>query len=59
MPMWVVPGTACGDLFCCEAEQKEILFARLLRHLDRRAVTRPMVNAPFIMNFMLLVPLAS
>jgi len=38
--MRVVPPPAAGDLFRRQAEEEEILFARLLRHLDSRAIPR-------------------
>src|SRR5215469_17640619 len=40
VPMRVVPSTASGYLLRRQAEQKEILLARLLRHLDGGAVAR-------------------
>ena len=59
VPPGVIPAAAGGHLFRCEAEQEEILLARFFRHLDGGAVARADGRAPFIMNFMLLVPLAS
>ena len=59
VPMGVVPGRLLATSSSREAEQEEIVFPRLLGHLDRGAVAGSEVSAPFIMNFMLLVPLAS
>ena len=40
VPIRIVPAAALSNLLGAEAEQKEILFARFLSHLDRRAVAR-------------------
>ena len=40
VPVRVVPTAAVGDLFGRQAEQEEVFLARLLGHLDRRAVAR-------------------
>ena len=59
VPEWVVPAAAVGDLFGRQAEQEEILLTGLAA-ISMVAPSRvPMVSAPFIMNFMLPVPLAS
>ena len=46
VPVRAVPGAAVGDFLGGEAEQEEILFARLLHHLDRRAVARAKRQRP-------------
>jgi len=38
MPMRVVPAAATAYLIGCQAEQKEVLLPRFLRHLDGGAV---------------------
>src|SRR5580700_7654429 len=40
VPEWVVPSATAGHLFRRQAEEEEILLARLLRHLDGRAIAR-------------------
>ena len=59
VPVRVVPAAAVGHLVRRQTEQEEIVLARFLGHLDGRPVACADVSAPFIMNFMLLVPLAS
>src|SRR5262249_5190292 len=59
VPLRVVPAAASGHLVRGQTEEEEVLLSGLLGHLDRRASRVPMVTAPYIMNFMLLVPLAS
>ena len=60
VPLRIVPAAAIGYLLRGQAEHKEILFSGFLGHFNGRAVPRmPIVAPPFIMNFMLLVPLAS
>ena len=60
VPVRVVPAAAVGDLLGGQAEEEEVLLAGLLApsRWSRRRACRS-VSAPFIMNFMLLVPLAS
>ena len=60
VPRRAVPAAAVGDLFGRQAEQEDVLLPRLLapsRWSRRRACPRS--AAPFIMNFMFPVPLAS
>jgi len=59
MPVRTVPGAAVLDLFHGEAEEEHVFLACFLR-ISMVAPSRvPTVKAPFIMNFILLVPLAS
>ena len=58
VPEWIIPAAAVGDLLSRQAEQKEIFFPASA--ISMVAPSRvPMVRAPFIMSFILLVPLAS
>ena len=59
VPTRIVPTSAVGYLFCGQPEKEQILLTCCFRHLDRGPSRVPMVRAPFSMNFMLLVPLAS
>ena len=59
VPAGIVPAPRVGDLLGGQAEQEHVLLAGLLGDLDRGAVAGADGQAPFIMNFMLLVPLAS
>jgi len=59
MPIRIVPTAVVGDLFRRQTEEKEILLAASWAISIVAPSRVPIVNAPFIMNFMLLVPLAS
>ena len=59
MPARAVPGAAFGNLLCAQTKQEEVVLTRFLAISIVAPSRVPMVNAPFIMNFMLLVPLAS
>jgi len=59
MPVWVVPRLAGSDLLGGQAEEEDVVLADLLADLDRGAVAGADREPPFIINFMLLVPLAS
>ena len=59
VPMRVVPPATGRHLFGRQTEKEEVFLACLLA-ISMVAPSRvPIVKAPFIMNFMLLVPLAS
>lgn len=58
VPARMIPATTSLDLFRVQAEQEKISSPAALA-ISMVAPSRvPMVSAPFIMNFMLLVPLA-
>jgi hypothetical protein len=57
VPMGAIPGLAVGDFVRGEAEQFSSPASSAISIVAPSRV--PMVSAPFIMNFMLLVPLAS
>ena len=59
MPVRIIETARVRDFFGTQPKQKEVFLARGFGHLDGGAIRMPMVSAPFIMNFILLVPLAS
>src|SRR5499425_651034 len=59
VPVGIVPGAVRRHLLRGEPEQEEVFLAGRLGHLDGSAVPRADGERPVIMNFMLLVPLAS
>ena len=59
VPGRIVPTSAVGHLLGRQAEHEEVLLARFVGHLDRGSVAGANGQRPFIMNFILLVPLAS
>ena len=59
VPLRAVPAAAPRHLFGRQPEQEEVPLAGGLGHLDRGAIGVPSVSAPFNMNFILEVPLAS
>ena len=59
VPVRAVPAPAVGDLLGGQTEQEEVLLPASSAISIVAPSSVPMVSAPFIMNFMLLVPLAS